>query len=499
MSVNPSDRRNSPSLAGKINDHETRITSVESRATSLESRATALEGTYNPGWFAIPSTLTYASADAPTFVITAPSDATTIYTPGMRMRLVQTQALTSLWRMENNSVDTIAAHNGADTNITYSAGNAKFGSYGAGFNGASSKIVLTDHADFKPTGPFTIGAWIKTNSGSQNPVFQSYSANTNAAGFRLVHEAAGVMSLYSLKNTGTTATVDYDVATGTTNINDNAWHFVVGTWDGSWLRIYIDGVLDGQKYWANAPAYAATNYVRIGCQNLSGADGNFFSGAIDDVFLINGYALGETNIKDIYDTNATIATSYALTKYFLVSKVAATAVTVYGGTDYVLTNAAITSPYVAGIKAPNKFPMDQSKWSVEFNSDALQTKNTPTGGTWYQVGTHQISVPIGAWKLSFFATLEAFWGSATDLALNYICLSTSNSSSSNSDLVASMILTGASATNLILAETLFREKYINISSKTTYYMLHQAANSISALYVRGDASRTVIRAVSTLL
>jgi hypothetical protein len=167
----------------------------------------------------------------------------------------------------------------------------------------SSAYSATDHADFKPTGVFSVGAWFKTSeTGAGNYIFVSTSQNTAVAGIRLGKTSGNVAFILSGRNTGTTLGTNYQQALGTTTITDSAWHFVVGTWDGSYLRIYVDGVDDNTPVsWANAPAYAATNYVRVGCSNATGTNRDFFTGSLDDVFLLNGTALSADQIKGIYD------------------------------------------------------------------------------------------------------------------------------------------------------------------------------------------------------
>lgn len=159
----------------------------------------------------------------------------------------------------------------------------------------------TDHADFKPTGNFTIGAWVKTGNTGDTVIFQSYSVNTNVAGIKLWKRDTGVCVLTSGNNTGTTAPTNYQNINGGTNIEDSAWHFVVGTWDGSNLNLYVDGASDATAVsYTNAPAYAATNYVRVGCGNLSGTNNEFFTGSLDDVFIMNGTALSAAQIENIW-------------------------------------------------------------------------------------------------------------------------------------------------------------------------------------------------------
>ncbi len=165
-------------------------------------------------------------------------------------------------------------------------------------DGTDDALSIADHADLKPTGSFTVGGWIKSSTIASGAIFQSYSLNTNHAGFRLdVSATTGYAQLLSGKNSGTTENVDFGRVIGTTNVMDGKWHFVVGTSDGIHLKLYVDGVQEGgDKDWASNPVYAATNYVRVGCRNGAGTDANFINGKLDGVFLINGTAWSQATI-----------------------------------------------------------------------------------------------------------------------------------------------------------------------------------------------------------
>jgi hypothetical protein len=80
---------------------------------------------------------------------------------------------------------------------------------------------------------------------------------------------------------------------GSANVNDGQWHHVVGTYDGSELRLYVDGKLD-----ASAKTQGAINVnthpVYIG-ENAE-HPGRAWHGLIDDVRLHN-CALSDTEIK----------------------------------------------------------------------------------------------------------------------------------------------------------------------------------------------------------
>jgi len=213
---------------------------------------------------------------------------------------------TAYWRFEDGAMltDTTAnAHTltaiGTPTQLT-----TKFG--GSIFLGNSSAYSAVDHADFQPTVNFTIGGWFKSAKTAVNQfIFTSYSVNTNIAGINLSITSGNAISLRSANNTGTVLNTNYKDKIGTTTVTDNNWHFAVGTWDGSLLHVYLDGREEGSgASWANAPAYAATNYVRVGTESRTGANEFFFFGQLDDIFLLNGTALTDPQINNLYSTGS---------------------------------------------------------------------------------------------------------------------------------------------------------------------------------------------------
>lgn len=178
-------------------------------------------------------------------------------------------------------------------------GTGKFGG-GVDLDGNDAYSAV-DHADLKPTGAFTVGAWVKTSTtGTTMDLFDSFSQNTNLAGFRLYITSGNTVRLLSAKNSGTTPNTDYAFVDSIQTVTDNVWHFIVATWDTAIMRIFVDGVSQATTSWSNAPVYAATNYPRIGCRNTAGTNDLFFTGSLDDVFLINGTALTVAQVSTMY-------------------------------------------------------------------------------------------------------------------------------------------------------------------------------------------------------
>jgi hypothetical protein len=173
--------------------------------------------------------------------------------------------------------------------------------------GTSQAFSAVDGADFKPAGNFSVSAWVRTTkTGTAAYLFQSFSRNTAFAGLYLQIDAASTISLISGKNSGTTVNTDYKVFTSTKTCSDGVLHQVVGTYDGAKLHVYIDGAEEGTGVaWTNAAAFAATNYIRVGCGNIAGTNASYFQGCLDEVSFFPSDALSLSQVQSLYAASIT--------------------------------------------------------------------------------------------------------------------------------------------------------------------------------------------------
>lgn len=457
------------------------------------------------GWIPSTATWTYSSIDGATGIASVNADMTGVLQKGMRLGYQQLQALTAYWSFDTNSNSDVGSFNGTDTSMTYTAG--KF-SNAATFNGTTSKIVLTDTANLKPTGDFTLGFWLKSSSATTQGLFQSYSANTNTAGFE-TFVVSNVIAFRTAKNTGTTIGLDYTQINSTTNVLDGNWHYIVMTYRNNYGQLYVDGALEAFGYMF-APAYAATNYVRIGCLNQTGTDNTFANGQIDDLFLINGYALDEKTIRDKYLASTAQGTgNITIQKMAIITSVGAysggnTLITSWGGTDFSLVNATISSPKYSNVKVPFGFNANTDKWSVYYRNIATVTKTSPTTNVWYNTGdggvvVGQIVIPIGYWNGYYQSIVYGTTTAAQSLANLYCTLSDANNTESDiSRTVLFGMVMGASGT-WGLTLPMNKELTYNLSVKSTQYFNIKGGGSFANINMGGSISPLEIKLISGYL
>lgn len=200
---------------------------------------------------------------------------------------------------------------------------------------------------------------------------------------------------------------------------------------------------------------------------------------------------------DKYTPGMRIKLTQTSTKYFIITAVSYsnpnTTITVYGGTDYALTNSTISSNYYSMMKAPTGFPVNPAKWTVQTTSASNVGEANPTDGDWYNLGNLSIDIPIGAWNVSYEAVGVTIRSSSAAMDLRS-SLSTTNNTEGLGELTGRMYTTAGTRFETIL----HRSATLNLSSKTTYYLNAQELSD-NEIYFDGTRGTTVIKAISAYL
>jgi hypothetical protein len=170
----------------------------------------------------------------------------------------------------------------------------------------------TDYKDISPKDSlslenFAIAAWIKTNQTN----LTEPAHIVNKGGFN--NEDKGKNMNYGIwlsKNgnvQGGFENEDGEVfeVTSTTRYNDGKWHYILLSYDGILLRLYVDGKQVSAKYIGGViPDKNGDQPLRIGANSLD--EDKFFSGKVDEVRLWNR-GLTNSEIAEIY-SNGTFNT-----------------------------------------------------------------------------------------------------------------------------------------------------------------------------------------------
>jgi hypothetical protein len=201
----------------------------------------------------------------------------------------------------------------------------------------------------------------------------------------------------------------------------------------------------------------------------------------------------------IYAVGMRIKLTDSTVKYFIITAVADTALTLYGGTDYTLSGGAITLPYYSSVKAPLGFPLSPTTWTVSLLSTNHDRKDNPTSATWYNATS--ITLPIGAWDGFYSFVFHMNRTSDGDMD-GKITLSTANNSESDANLTVEDYSTGAASDVRNTGHMVYRRFFLTPAAKTVYYFnvyTVTAGNAITTIGMNGTKVPSVVRAVCAYL
>lgn len=188
------------------------------------------------------------------------------------------------YKLDGNSNDSLGVNNWTDTSMSYVDG--KIWNCGS-FNGSSS-YIKPPSGWIRPTGNFTINAWINTSTTwTSKSIFQTYSQLTPVVSwFQFTITSWNVVAFSSWKNTWYVPNTDYKAVTWTTNVCTGNWTMVSAVYNGSTLEVFVNWVSDGSTTWTNAPVYQADSKPTIGANNFQqNLFVDFFNGKIDELWI----------------------------------------------------------------------------------------------------------------------------------------------------------------------------------------------------------------------
>lgn len=214
------------------------------------------------------------------------------------------------------------------------------------------------------------------------------------------------------------------------------------------------------------------------------------------VFSINA------DVTAVVEPGMRVRLTQTTAKYFIVTAVGAysggvTQVTIYGGTDYTLLNAAISAGAFSTHKKPFGFNASPLKWREELRDTSTRTQSSPAAGTWYNPGALSLSIPIGAWDLLIEACVTASRNGSSDSGKS--TLSTANNSESDSDFTAFLEWASVSATDYTISHTSLRRKTVLLAAKTSYFINVQTPNASTSVSLNNPNSPLIVRAVCAYL
>ncbi|WP_158449007.1 LamG-like jellyroll fold domain-containing protein [Nonlabens marinus] len=164
-----------------------------------------------------------------------------------------------------------------------------YSTQGLEFDGVDDFIEVLDGKNIESN--FTISAWVySTGSNNSNSNRTIISKRNGTDGFQFYIGNDNKVNVYWHNGTAQTLVTN-------TAINNNAWTHVAAIYDGTVVKLYIDGILDNSA--TRTPPVANSNIMAIGARKRSKTNiVNRFKGQLDEIRIWNT-ALTEDQLRYI--------------------------------------------------------------------------------------------------------------------------------------------------------------------------------------------------------
>ena len=108
------------------------------------------------------------------------------------------------------------------------------------FDGSLSRVRIFDSPALEPGSAVSVAGWVNASQspGDYKYIIAKGAASCLAASYGLYTGPDGGLRFYVSQNKGNSYTLSPDAGSA---VWDGGWHFVVGTYDGRSVRLYVDG------------------------------------------------------------------------------------------------------------------------------------------------------------------------------------------------------------------------------------------------------------------
>ncbi|MCA9388201.1 LamG domain-containing protein, partial [Candidatus Berkelbacteria bacterium] len=202
-----------------------------------------------------------------------------------------------LWHLDEAS-GTITDSSGLGNDGTLSGG-----SYGAAgrlataldFNGTSDFVAVPDSASLDITNNLTVSFWVYADTTPQlwdSPIIKTTDDDSWYDGFGMFYQGGQIRFWVD----------QYDTNVASAAFSVGSWHHVVGTYDGTTVRVYVDGV-EGtpDSYTGSITPNNTSLFIGSGA-DASGA-GYYWDGKIDEVAVFDR-AIDSSEVQALYKRGA---------------------------------------------------------------------------------------------------------------------------------------------------------------------------------------------------
>ena len=209
-----------------------------------------------------------------------------------------TNGLVGWWPFNGNANDQSGNNNNGTVNGA-SLTTDRFGNSNKAysFDGSSTNIEIPSNQQLNLNTSFTISFWLKKNSNSINMGLISKERLSGGGSYLFQYDGTGQYGFGINNDPGGCLNCNIGISSGIlTQVNE--WDFIVGTWDNTNLKFYLNNNLlnQGSATLGNGGSLLSSNFSLFFGKYLN----SFCNGKLDDIGIWNR-ALTPQEISDLYN------------------------------------------------------------------------------------------------------------------------------------------------------------------------------------------------------
>jgi len=164
------------------------------------------------------------------------------------------------------------------------------------FSGANYVEASTSNTLSIGSNQITVSVWVKPTAGDYRTILsKGYSSSDGGYAIRMTRDSEPTKAFFQVYNAAGTIG-----SAGTySNIKNGVWSHLIGTYDGSQVCFYVNGVLDGSCGALTGNIKTNSLPVRLGKLATSGGTTEFYVGLVDEARIYNR-AISTSEIKQLY-------------------------------------------------------------------------------------------------------------------------------------------------------------------------------------------------------
>lgn len=255
----------------------------------LEATKTGLSGDLNSGFNPLYIGTDYFGTSTPPYkfrYFDGIIDETRIWETALSDEAIKAHAngLVGEWDFENDLKDTSGFENHGAFIGTESYVPGKIGQ-GIDFDGVNEYVTVPDSASLDITEEVTVEAWVYIDTYDNGKYYEvagkwdDHSGDYRSYLLCVKGQAEGLEPRFYVSNAGD----DYPAAVSSINIPTGEWHHLAGTFDGTAVKIYVDGVETGITTPAESTLFSNEEPFLMAGNTLGGSNGRYLDGKIDEV------------------------------------------------------------------------------------------------------------------------------------------------------------------------------------------------------------------------